>query len=176
MRYLLPRGLCIFLVLGVLQCGDEVPKPVTDVAKPDVPTADTEVDAPDLEPPTNTAPMAVIDEPADGAVFSVDEPILFTGQVSDAEDAAETLNVAWSSNLAGAFGPIEANEQGVTSFETSTLVSGIHTVTLKVTDSAGESGSDVIEIEIAPRSVSELVIRPRSVFSARKKHSTTDKG
>jgi len=81
--------------------------------------------------------------------FWGDEPIEFEGIISDEEDAAEDLNVAWSSGTDGEISAAPGDSSGTTR-ATAYLSEGIHTITLTVTDSSDNYNSDTIDIQVGP--------------------------
>jgi hypothetical protein len=90
------------------------------------------------------APVAAITMPEEGLVFSSGESIILSGNGFDFEDgplAEERL--AWSSNLDGNLGTGE-------SLMLDTLAPGLHTITLLISDSDGQTAQDQIQVEIAP--------------------------
>jgi PKD repeat protein len=89
----------------------------------------------------NAAPTVSITAPENGATFTPDEEVAFTGSASDLEDGDLTGAIQWSSSLDGPIGT-----GGL--FSTSALSSGTHTITASVTDSGGKTGSDSITIDV----------------------------
>ncbi|MEP6732747.1 MAG: PKD domain-containing protein [bacterium] len=84
--------------------------------------------------PTNTAPMAVISTPINGATFVQRATVAFGGTGNDAEDGALSgSSLTWSSNLDGQIGT-------GTSFSTSSLSVGTHVITLTARDAQGLTG------------------------------------
>ena len=57
------------------------------------------------------APLASIDEPLDGSVFSVGETVTFRGTVSDSEDQANQFSVVWNSDIEGELQSGNANSR-----------------------------------------------------------------
>lgn len=91
----------------------------------------------------NDAPEVTITSPANSAGYDEGEIVTFRGSASDEEDGTLTGNaLVWTSNIDGEIG------RG-TSFTTSSLSSGTHTVTLTATDSDGEEGYTEVTINIA---------------------------
>lgn len=110
------------------------------------------------------APAAVINSPANGAIFyavSFDgthwyAPVTFMGTVADSEDAVGELTVEWLSDVQGSLGiPTVNPTTGVTTITanmrgTTVSCSGVdHVITLRVTDSAGNVTEDQIAITIS---------------------------
>ena len=97
------------------------------------------------------APEAGISAPDDGSTWSLGQVITFEGAVSDAEDLAVDLSVVWASDVDGELTDIDGtvDEDGMTSGD-ATLTEGTHTVSLTVTDSAGNTGTDAITVTISP--------------------------
>jgi hypothetical protein len=78
----------------------------------------------------NQPPQVSIEAPAYGARFEIGQPIVFSGSASDPEDGALGAAIAWTSNRDGAIG-------AGTSFTTSGLSVGTHTIQASVEDSEG---------------------------------------
>ncbi len=90
----------------------------------------------------NSPPVAIIESPEDGGTFIPGYGILFSGHGEDAEDGELIGNsCAWTSDIDGEI----ASHHSVKKDD---LSSGIHTITLTVTDSDGETGSASVEITI----------------------------
>ena len=81
--------------------------------------------------------------------FWGDEPVELVGVVSDEEDQANELTVAWSSRLEDEIEESAADSSGTTR-ASAYLSEGIHTITLTVTDSAGNYNSDTLDIQVGP--------------------------
>lgn len=91
---------------------------------------------------TNTAPVATITTPANGATFDEGVAITLTGTGTDAEDGALTgASLQWTSSLAGALG----TGASVT-FSNAAL--GRHRIVLTVTDSQGLTGLASVELDV----------------------------
>jgi subtilisin family serine protease len=88
----------------------------------------------------NNPPAVIINSPADGATFDSGVQILFAGSASDAEDGDLTASLVWTSDLDG-----QIRTGG--SFS-EVLSDGTHTITVSVTDSGGNTGSDFITITV----------------------------
>ncbi len=87
------------------------------------------------------APTATINHPGDGEVRDAGDDIPFVGVGTDPEDGALSGSaLVWTSSLTGQFGT------GVL-FD-ATLTAGTHVVTLTVTDSDGNLGTDSVTLEI----------------------------
>src|SRR5262249_11074733 len=90
-------------------------------------------------------PTAAISEPGAGTVVAPGDLLLATGMGSDLEDGMlpdEALS--WSSNRQGALG-------SGPSLAVSTLQPGLHTITLTVHDSAGQSASATTQVFVGTR-------------------------
>jgi hypothetical protein len=93
-------------------------------------------------------PEVVITAPADDAAVQGGDPVTFEGWVSDLDEAADLLVVAWTSSLDGPLDSSSANADGEAGFSTATLSAGAHTVTLQATDDSGETDSDSIVVNV----------------------------
>ena len=91
----------------------------------------------------NTAPSVTITAPTDGSSFTAGSTVSFSGTASDVQDGSLSGSLSWNSSLDGAIG-------SGSSFSTSGLSVGTHTITASVTDSGGLSGSDAISLTIQP--------------------------
>ncbi len=107
-------------------------------------------------------PTAVINSPANGAIFDADsfdgtywyKQITFTGLVDDTEDPISGLTVEWLSDQQGSLGTPSVNPTtGVTTITSNIRVfdscGSWHTITLRVTDSAGNITEDQIVIFVS---------------------------
>ena len=111
-------------------------------------------------------PAATIDEPLDGALFSVGDSIAFRGTVLDDQDPASQIAVVWSSDLDGVLDSGNPNAQGVTQFTRSDLTAGVHSITLTATDSTGLMIDEMISFRVnTPPVVDSLVLNPDPAFS-----------
>ena len=90
---------------------------------------------------TNVPPTVTVSSPANGASFTEGTSVAFAASATDAEDGDLTASLAWTSSLDGAIGTGGAFS--------AVLSVGTHTITAAVTDSGGQSGSDVITVTVA---------------------------
>jgi hypothetical protein len=72
-------------------------------------------------------------------IYNDSETVPLLGQVADAEDAAETLDILWESNIDGTVDTTAASSIGELVGAASGLTPGQHTFTLTVMDSAGQT-------------------------------------
>jgi PKD repeat protein len=90
----------------------------------------------------NRAPTATITSPANGGTFAQGTSVAFAGTGQDPEDGALSgASLVWTSNVDGPIGT-------GTSFSTSSLSTGPHTITLTATDSKGATGTATRSITI----------------------------
>ncbi len=85
------------------------------------------------------APTVSIIAPLDGSDYKHTQPVYFEGVGTDTDGTIESYH--WTSDVDGVIG-------NSSSFITSTLSTGLHTVTLTVIDSDGLVGTDEIELTI----------------------------
>jgi hypothetical protein len=110
----------------------------------------------------NTAPTATIDQPASGSTFCSGETITFRGSSYDINQYTGLPNsaYAWRSNVNGSLGT------GATR-STSTLSTGAHTITLRVTDNGGLWDEDSISITIlSPAHASCVDLSPAALITS----------
>jgi PKD repeat protein/ribosomal protein S27E len=88
----------------------------------------------------NTAPVAVISSPTEGASFSDATAVYFDG-ANSTDEVPENLTFKWSSNVTGTFG-------GNNSKFSMTLTPGEHQITLMVEDGGGLNSTDIVNITI----------------------------
>lgn len=92
-------------------------------------------------PPSNTPPSARILSPASGTTFDSGSTETLSGLAQDAQDGDISSKIVWSSNLQGTLGggaTIAVN-----------LVAGSHTITAKVSDSAGAPAQASVTVTIS---------------------------
>lgn len=110
----------------------------------------------------NTPPTATIDQPGHGDAFCVGELITFRGSAFDPNQFSGLPNsaFAWRSNLNGSFGT------GPT-VSTSSLGSGTHLITLRVTDNQGDWDEDAINLLVKAASHPDCVdLNPTAVINS----------
>ncbi len=91
---------------------------------------------------SNQSPSAAIQAPANGASFTQNSEISFTGTASDSEDGALTgSSLVWTSDKDGQLGT-------GTSFSTGSLSVNTHVIALTATDSEGAAGTAGVTITI----------------------------
>lgn len=106
-------------------------------------------DVPDADPePEGTPPQVLLASPGEGEEFVFTQTVTFIGAVSDAEQAADTLAVSLVSIPDGLLWEGVAAADGRVDVDVSTLSIGDHVVTLKATDSDGNSTEDTVSLII----------------------------
>jgi len=90
-----------------------------------------------------TPPVVVISSPSNGAAFTAGTSVSFAGTATDSEDGPLGAQLQWTSTING---PIGAG----TSFSTSALSVGTHTIRASVVDSTGLPGEASIALIINP--------------------------
>jgi len=101
-----------------------------------------------LEAALDGAPSALITSPADAATLDVGGPVTLTGQVSDDQDPAEALSIAWLSSADGVLGSAPADASGLAeaSWAYAGRSEGDHELRLTVTDSCGNTAEDTLSV------------------------------
>ncbi len=95
------------------------------------------------------APEVMITAPVTDSSFLPATMISFTGQASDATTPAAELLFSWVSDIDGPLSG-EVSAEGRTVLVTDVLSEGSHEISLVVTDTDGEIGSDSITVHIGP--------------------------
>ncbi len=90
----------------------------------------------------NTAPTVAIGSPSNGASFVLGANVSFSGSANDSQDGNIGNDLSWTSSIDGSIGT-------GTSFSTSSLSAGSHTITASVTDSGGLSDSAQVGITVS---------------------------
>ena len=91
--------------------------------------------------PANNPPKVTINNPITGSSFPYGATLTFSGSASDAEDGDLTSKLTWTSSINGAI--------GTGGNFTKSLANGIHTITARVTDSGGSTGTASVTITVA---------------------------
>src|SRR6185436_598393 len=90
------------------------------------------------------APKAFISAPEDKRFYVGEQTVILEGAAIDIEDESlAESHLAWSSNLNGPLGTGRS-----LAIDASILQEGVHPITLRATDSAGQTGSASITIQI----------------------------
>jgi GEVED domain/Bacterial Ig domain len=104
-----------------------------------------------VKPTTNTPPTITVLAPTEGATFVKGTAITFQAIASDAEDGDRTATIQWTSNINGLIGTGG-------SFSTSALSVGAHQIIATAYDTAGGSGSYLVNIVVqAPVNTAPVV-------------------
>ncbi len=115
---------------------------------------------------TNTGPQVQIDYPPNGETFEEGEAVTFTATASD-QDSADTpsnLDVEWTSDLDGLLCNEPPDQSGLIQCLAPSLSLGDHVVSVIVTDTMGEIGTDqvVITVEIPNETPQVIIQQPSS--------------
>ena len=103
----------------------------------------------------NTAPTAVISDPADGTAYDPGDLIEFKGLVADSQQDPGELTVYWTSSLDGEVGTSIADTDGLVSLAVTELTGGTHAVTLTAVDSEGKVGEATITVDVGEAGIDE---------------------
>ena len=85
----------------------------------------------------STPPVVTVTAPTDGDTANEGDPITFAATVTDEEDPAASLIVDWSSSLDGSLSSGPPDSSGNSTFISSALSAGTHTLSITVTDTDG---------------------------------------
>ncbi|MBF0468112.1 MAG: hypothetical protein HQK61_04390 [Desulfamplus sp.] len=101
-----------------------------------------------VTPPTPSAGIAIL-VPSNNQVFVEGDSVAFVGKIADAV-ATETYAYSWNSSIDGAIGT-------TASFNSATLTSGTHKITLTLSDSKGNTlDADSVTIKVGDSSASSI--------------------
>jgi hypothetical protein len=95
-----------------------------------------------------TPPSVTLTAPTSGEIHNEGEAITFTAQVSDGEDSPTALALSWTSDLDGEFSTQGADSSGLAQFTERDLSMGEHTITLRVTDTAGLYSTALVTLTV----------------------------
>ncbi|MCB9681076.1 MAG: hypothetical protein H6733_06345 [Alphaproteobacteria bacterium] len=90
-----------------------------------------------VEHTVGVGPTLTVVTPGANTVFRVGDPIAFQATVSDATDPATDVDLSWSTDLAGVISGQDADSTGVATFTSTTLAAGVHTLTVRATNTLG---------------------------------------
>jgi hypothetical protein len=97
----------------------------------------------------NTAPVASISQPVDGASVNEGDVVTFEGRVEDGQQFPNELEIGWSSDIDGVFpNPTPADSSGVVLYSTGSLSVGNHAITLSATDEMAERAIYTIALTV----------------------------
>ncbi|MEN0065812.1 MAG: MopE-related protein [Myxococcota bacterium] len=102
--------------------------------------------------PSNLAPSAAIQAPADGSTATSTQAVELVGVVVDPNGLQDIAGVFWRSSVDGELADLDSamvDVDGITRLSTNLTV-GTHVVTLSVIDAVGSRAEDSIGIEIIP--------------------------
>ena len=103
----------------------------------------------------NVAPTVTIASPSDGASFTTNDTVAFSGSATDLEDGDVSASLAWSSSIDGPLG----NGASVNA----KLSAGTHTITATATDSGGLSSSRSVTVTVTAPGVSARCVRLKAL-------------
>jgi hypothetical protein len=115
----------------------------------------------------DSAPGCSITAPTGGSTIDPSEPVLLQAQVSDDLTAPEDLGVQWFSSADGALSTASPSPSGVASANV-TLSAQPHTLSLIVTDAAGNTCEDAVDVVSNGRPSTPVVAitpDPLSIFT-----------
>ncbi len=97
----------------------------------------------------DTPPTVSISAPVDGSTIRADGPVDFQGLVTDVEDAADALVVAWNDDVDGPISGVPLSADG-TALGSATFSTGDHVLTLSATDSGGNTSEASVSFTVLP--------------------------
>jgi len=112
----------------------------------------TDPDQPEISVPLKATadqpPSIRIEAPMSGEVLAVDADAPLRAVVDDAEDAAETLDITWVSSEDGTLitGPAATDGTLEATWSAAGRSAATHTLTLRATDSCGQTTTEVVDI------------------------------
>ena len=95
-----------------------------------------------------TPPNITLTSPTNGDVVTAGELVSFSGSVEDGEDLPSNIAITWNSSIDGDFSTQGATSTGVLTLNTSDLSTGLHSITVTATDSAGLTDAEIIGLRI----------------------------
>ena len=105
--------------------------------------------------------------PLNNDVYSTGDPVFFTAVVSDQEDLSSDLTVSWESSIDGILPSIAPDSSGNISFNSSTLSSGLHSLSVTATDTGGLTATSNLSFRInTPPTSPTVVIDPTSPLTS----------
>ena len=108
---------------------------------------------------SNSGPSCALTAPSDGGASEVGTLLTFEGEVSDEDQAANTLGVIWESDFDGELGTSTPDSDGSVRLSTSDLSVNTHQISLVVTDDQGEVCSTSITYTVG-QAPTVSIIRP----------------
>ena len=113
-----------------------------------------------------TPPNITLTSPTDGDVVTAGDLVSFSGSVEDGEDLPSNIAITWNSSIDGDFSTQGATSTGVLTLNTSDLSTGLHSITVTATDSAGLTDAEVIGLRINTLPAQPTVsILPEEVYT-----------
>jgi len=94
------------------------------------------------------APSISIDAPADGTTWNQGSAIAFQATATDADTASTDLSIEWSSSADGVLSTAGADTSGISSFSSTSLSRGAHTIQVRAQDPDGFYATDTVSITV----------------------------
>ncbi len=111
-------------------------------------------------------PIANIDNPLDGEIFSVGEAISFQGTATDQEDQPNEISVVWTSSIDGELEAGNVNSQNISEFVSDSLTPGLHSLDFTITDSVGLTDQDSVSFRVnTPPEIDSLNLFPDPIYT-----------
>ena len=96
-------------------------------------------------------PAVAVEEPLEGSVYGLGDPLVIRATVSDAEDPPSAIGLEWSTLDDGVFSTQGADTTGTVEFAVDSLLPGSKSMTVTATDSGGLFTTQVINFMINDR-------------------------
>ena len=106
----------------------------------------------------NSPPEATIEQPSVGTEVLEGSEVSFVGLVDDRGTRLEELEVSWTSSIDGALHDGLADSDGNTTFATTDLTAGEHTITLQVRDGMGATGQANVDLLVRADAAPDITI------------------
>ncbi|MAA79561.1 MAG: hypothetical protein CL916_09900, partial [Deltaproteobacteria bacterium] len=113
-----------------------------------------------------TPPAITITTPIQSTIYDINDPILFSAEVTDQEDLESDIALSWYSDIDGEFSTQGSDSNGNISFSVSSLSAGTHNLLVTATDSTGLTASTSLVLQInTPPQAPNVTISPTTPYT-----------